>query len=356
MRSSEILRVARDETSETKYEGLRRFVLVEDSLAISQKKNFACPSLHRKCTMSSTGFPHAFALRAAACRHLTRSSRPTTLNFSMHSKKRTHLVAALVWMLACAATAFAESSTLFRVFLNDGTAVVSYGEYARVGDRARVLDAARRRGCRQGRSRPSRRQSAGLGRQLDRHHASTPTQRGFRTTWRPAPSPITLRWPDEVAAALNAIVLAKDPKARLNMAVEARRRLASWPRDHYGYRADDVREMLGLLDEAISGLRAAAGETSFVLDSGRRRAGRRRRAKMSPLLRAPTAAESIAQAIAVAKATDIAADRVSILRGVLATLDKARNATCRRAGRRRRASGRFTPSEKKRGSRRSMRR
>ena len=70
----------------------------------------------------------------------------------------------------------------------------------------------------------------------------------------------------DVAATLNAIVLAKDPKVRLNMAVDARRRLASWPREHYGYRADDVREMLGLLDEAISGLRVAAGETTFVLD------------------------------------------------------------------------------------------
>ena len=67
----------------------------------------------------------------------------------------------------------------------------------------------------------------------------------------------------EVAATLNAIVFTKDPKARLDMAIDARRRLASWPREHYGYRADDVREMLGLLDEAISGLRAAAGETSF---------------------------------------------------------------------------------------------
>src|SRR3954471_8040664 len=28
-----------------------------------------------------------------------------------------------------------ENVTLFRVFLNDGTAVVSYGEFARVGDR-----------------------------------------------------------------------------------------------------------------------------------------------------------------------------------------------------------------------------
>ena len=77
-------------------------------------------------------------------------------------------LAALAW-LACAAPAFAESVTLFRVFLNDGTAIVSYGEYARVGDRARVLDAdrrCRREQCR--RSQSSRRQSAGVGGQLDR--------------------------------------------------------------------------------------------------------------------------------------------------------------------------------------------
>ena len=70
----------------------------------------------------------------------------------------------------------------------------------------------------------------------------------------------------DVAATLNAIVLASDATARLNMAVAARRRLATWPRDHYGYRADDVSEMLGLLDEAISGLRVAAGESSFAID------------------------------------------------------------------------------------------
>ena len=43
-------------------------------------------------------------------------------------------LAASAWR-ACAAPAFAETATLFRVFLNDGTAIVSYGEYARVGDR-----------------------------------------------------------------------------------------------------------------------------------------------------------------------------------------------------------------------------
>ena len=136
----------------------------------------------------------------------------------------------------------------------------------------------------------------------------------------------------EVAATLNAIVLAKDPKARLNMAVDARRRLASWPRDHHGYRAEDVREMLGLLDEAISGLRVAAGETSFVLDLVATTSGTEDRREDVPLLRAPTASEVITQAIAVAKATDIAADRVSILRGVLAAVDDPRDVLPARMG------------------------
>ena len=48
--------------------------------------------------------------------------------------RRSMPLAALAW-LACTAPAFAESVRLFRVFLNDGTAIVSYGEYARVGDR-----------------------------------------------------------------------------------------------------------------------------------------------------------------------------------------------------------------------------
>jgi hypothetical protein len=103
----------------------------------------------------------------------------------------------------------------------------------------------------------------------------------------------------DVAAVLNRIVLTKEPKARLDMAVDARKRLATWPRDHYGYRADDVREMLGMLDEAISDLRVAAGETSFTIDLVA--TPQAPPPEHVPLLRAPTPAEAIAQAIAVAK-------------------------------------------------------
>ena len=226
---------------------------------------------------------------------------------------------ALVW-LAGPAHAFAESATLFRVYLNDGSAVTSYGEYARVGDRLVF-------------SMPIGGVDSGASSQPTLHIVNLPISSiNWTATERYAESARYSRYIEtraesdyaalagEVAATLNAVALAKDPKAQLNLAVAARRRLASWPRDHFGYRADDVREMLGLLDEAISGLRIALGETSFAIDLVANAPATRAPDATAPL-RAPTASEAIVQAVAVAKASDVAADRVSILRTVVAELD-----------------------------------
>lgn len=236
-------------------------------------------------------------------------------------------LALLVW-LACAAPALAEAVTLFRVFLNDGTALTSYGEYARVGDRLVF--------------------SMPLG-AVDTTAAGTPVlhvvnlpvsaidwiaTEKYAASARHTHYLVNTAESDyaalagEVAATLNGIVFASDAKARLELAVNARRRLATWPRDHYGYRAEDVREMLGLLDEAISGLRAAAGESTFAIDLIASAPPRDPREQV-PMLAAPSAVEAIRHAIAAAKATDIAVDRVSILRGVVAALDNPANAVPR---------------------------
>ena len=247
--------------------------------------------------------------------NLTRLVRPRTLNFSMHMTIRM-LALALVWFSG-ASPAYAESVTLFRVFLTDGTSIVSFGEYARVGDRLvfsmliGTVDAA----------------SPSL------HMVNLPMSSiNWTATEKYAQSARYSHYIEnraesdyatlagEIAATLNAVALARDPKARLDLAVTARRRLASWPRDHFDYRADDVREMLGLLDDAISALRAAAGETSFSIDLVASAPSRSTRETI-PLMRAPSTAEVITQAIAAAKATDVAADRISILRTVMATLD-----------------------------------
>jgi hypothetical protein len=233
----------------------------------------------------------------------------------MYSRYRVSL-AALAW-LACAAPAFAESVTLFRVFLNDGTAIVSYGEYARVGDRVvfSMMNGAA----------DPRLHVVNLPMSAVNWTATEKYAQSARHTHymeNNAESDYAALAGD-IAATLNAIVLAKDAQARLKMAVDARRRLATWPRDHYGYRTADVAEMLGMLDEAISGLRLAAGETSFAIDLVA--SAPPRDADAVPLLRAPSAAEAITQAIAAAKATDIAVDRVSILRSVMAALDSPTN-------------------------------
>ena len=238
--------------------------------------------------------------------------------------RRTCMSLAVLASIACAAPAFAESVTLFRVFLNDGTAVVSYGEYARVGDRLVF-------------SMPIGAVDASAAGDPSLHVVNLPLSAvNWTATEKYAESARHSHYlansaesdyaalAGDVAATLNAIVLAKDAKARLTLAVDARRRLASWPKDHYGYRADDVQEMLGLLDEAISGLRVAAGETAFAIDLVAT-APPGDRGDQVPMFKAPTAGEAILQAIAAAKATDIAVDRVSILRGVIAAIDNPRH-------------------------------
>ena len=240
----------------------------------------------------------------------------------MHSRICMPLAAA-AW-LVCAGPAFAESVTLFRVFLNDGTAIVSYGEYARVGDRFVF-------------SMPMGAVEPGSGSDPSLHVVNLPLSAiNLIATERYAESARHAHYLEnsaesdyaalvgDVAATLNAIVLATDAGARLEMAVAARRRLATWPRDHYGYRSGDVKEMLGLLDEAIAGLRVAAGQSSFAIDFVATTPPRDPREQV-PMLAPPTARDAVMHAIAAAKATDVAVDRVSILRGVIAELDGLRH-------------------------------
>jgi hypothetical protein len=226
---------------------------------------------------------------------------------------------AVLLLAAGVRVAASENITLFRVFLNDGTAVVSYGEFARVGDRvvfsmpigatvsgtsellvvnisANTVDWA---------ATSKYAESVRFA-----HYAATSAEADYATLT------------GEVASVLNSIMFTKDRQARLDLATLARRRLASWPQDHYGYRSADVRQVLGLLDEVISDLRASAGQTDFSLDL----VAAVDPPPLAPTLPEPSAAESIGQAVAVAKVSDVPAERVAILRAVVAAIDDPRNA------------------------------
>ncbi len=68
-----------------------------------------------------------------------------------------------------------------------------------------------------------------------------------------------------VTAALNQIALTTDPKRRVAMAEEARRNLAAWPAANHGYRAAEVGQLVGMLDDVVAEMRIAAGSSEFDL-------------------------------------------------------------------------------------------
>jgi hypothetical protein len=93
--------------------------------------------------------------------------------------------------------------------------------------------------------------------------------------------------------------------------------VVAWPAAHFGYRSADVREMATLLEETISGLRADSGMQRFdfslvaVVDPPN-----------MPLLPPPSVAQTIEQAMVAARTSDIPAERLSLLRSVLAIIEE----------------------------------
>ncbi len=199
----------------------------------------------------------------------------------------------------------------FRVFLRDGTAVVSYGDFARVGDRllfSMPLDAA--------------------GDQLQLvdlpiSSVDLPKTEEYAQTIRAARYGATSGEADyaaltaTVARALNQVAATDNLLERLQIAERARGVVATWSRDHFGYRASDVRQLQGLLDELVSDLRADAGVNQFDLNLVASV-----EAPKAVMLPKPTPAEAIEQVLRVARATDIAADRTALLQAAARALER----------------------------------
>jgi hypothetical protein len=206
----------------------------------------------------------------------------------------------------------AISSPVLRVFLKNGTALVCYGEYTRVGDRvvfavpvgsaaspdalkvitlpADTIDWDKTTGY------------ADAARY--RRYAATRGEEDYTALTA------------EVARALSEIALSPDPARKLVVARETRAKLVVWPRTHYGYRATDVRDLALVFDEAISSIQANLGVSTFQIDLV---------ATFEPpkadLLPAPTLAQSIESARALARASDSPTERRSLQLAILSVLD-----------------------------------
>lgn len=232
----------------------------------------------------------------------------------MYSRGLAAAALAAAVLVIPARAAAAEDTTLLRVFLTDGTSLVSYGEPAKVGDRIvfsmptgsgpvpplQLVDmpAARVDWDRTSRYAASARAT---------HYIQTQAETDYAAL------------SNEVAKTLNDVTQSKDSAARLQLVERARKTLAEWPLNHYNYRQNEVRQMLTMLDEAIADLRAAATPGRYELTLS---AFVDPPTIAEPLLPAPTAQESIEQTLKAARAVDVAADRSALLGAALATIDR----------------------------------
>ena len=221
------------------------------------------------------------------------------------------LALALQPLLAAAAT----DAALFRIFLRDGKSVVSFGEFARLDEEVVFsmpvggpADAPRLHLV----SLPA---SEVDWARTDRYSAAVRYQRYADTRGEDDFQLLS----GDIARVLNEVALSTDKQAALRSAERARRTLADWPAAHYGYRERDVREVVSLLDEAISELRAQAGLSNFAVAL----VAATPAPELEPLLPAPTLREQIDQTLLSARFTGRVADRLALLQEVLSLLSEA---------------------------------
>jgi hypothetical protein len=225
--------------------------------------------------------------------------------------QRHQRAASLALLLIVSAPAFAADAVLYRVFLRDGSTMVSYGDYARVGDRV-VISVPIGTGDRPQLQLVTIAESS-VDWQLTERYAEAARAKRYATTRGEDDFNLLS---NEVARALNEVALTTDPAKRVALADYARQQLAEWPATHFGYRAADVAQLSALLDEVVSELRVAAGQSRFDLKLVA--------ASVAPpemeVFPAPSLRESIELAFTAARVAAEPAERVALLESIVLTL------------------------------------
>jgi hypothetical protein len=223
------------------------------------------------------------------------------------------LVVSIALLSSRAHAAFAPQ--LFRLFLTDGTDIVSYGEYARVGDDVVFSVAAGGNGddprlqlvtlpagnvdwTRTERYSESVRAA---------HYAATRGDEDFA------------QLSSEVARVLNEIAVSPDRTRALALAQRAHDVLTQWPKDHYHYRENEIREILSIIDNAIANLR---GEPAGRFDVSLVSTGAELIRELPPAL--PNEKAQLSQLLRVADMTTRAADRMAVLQSALSVLEESK--------------------------------
>jgi hypothetical protein len=232
----------------------------------------------------------------------------------MKRRRLAAAVAVLSLLTHIPASAADDDATVLRVFLRDGTSLVSYGEFARVADRVifSLPISAMPNPSLQLVNIPAARID------WDRTNRYAEAARAARYA-RTQAEPDYVALSNAVARTLNDVGVTADPAQRLAMVEGARKTLAEWPQTHFNYRIAEVRQLLSMLDETIADLRAAAGgsrfELSLVAVAPPREATER-------LLPDPTPVESVEQLLVAASLAESASERRSLLNVALADVQR----------------------------------
>jgi hypothetical protein len=229
------------------------------------------------------------------------------------ARPRSLLLGALLWALALVSPLYAGDVILYRVFLLDGTTAVSYGEFARIA--GNVVFSMPLGGLE---TDAPQLQLVSLAEGVvdwPRTEAYAEAARAKQFVETRGEAEFS-RLSETVASALNQVAFTEDPAKRLAIADRARRMLADWPARNYAYRASDVAQLSALLDEVVSELRVAAGQSRFDLNL----VASTSPPPAVPMLPPPTLRESVEQAFMLSRSSPDAAQRSSLLRGITEAL------------------------------------
>jgi hypothetical protein len=225
------------------------------------------------------------------------------------------ILGVMVCLASLGRSAYAETDvTLFRLYMLDGSVLTSYGEFARVADQV-VFSMPVGGKAEEPRIQVTSVQAALVDwPRTDRFSASARYQRYAESRGEEDFRILS----NEVAVALNDIALSPNRQQALALAESVRRTVADWPRTHYGYRQTDVREILSVLDQAISSLRIAAGATSFELSL----VAMADAPEIEPVAAMPNARQQLDEIFYVASKAR-GAERVALLQSGLTLLSEA---------------------------------
>jgi hypothetical protein len=283
-----------------------------DHREILDKKNLRCQLLHS----FFTNHAQVFHNHATNGRFEPKCDAAGRMNVSTRMVQLLRALIVLTCLAAAPAVAAAEPDvTLFRLFMLDGKTFVSYGEFVRLDDnvifsmpvggppdqprlqvsmvRADLVDWVK----------------------TDRYAASARYQRYAATRGEED----YLRLTNDVAEVLNTIALSTDRQQALAIAERARKTVADWPQSHFGYRQDDIRDIVSLLDQAISSLRTVGGGNPFELSL----VAMASPPEIEPLLGMPNVREQIDQMLRLASITTAASERMALLHAALALVSEA---------------------------------